>query len=292
MADALCVGTIYWQSEFEGPLTDAERASCPAAMDSLCTMPLNDQLPERGAVAFIGLSILTAISSATFFGKEAAVRAACIDGAATRVVTPRPYSTAWPLRRARAVAWQAAARYRTWGVSMLAHTSGGMIVQSLELAALPLVFHAISGQMWGVQGSFAEHYAISLGAVWAASGLGYLIVFATASAERAQFVAAGTIIVITIFSGGTTPLPQLRAAVTDYLYPLTELSFLRFALEAEYVGEIRHYSGVYNITGALVLHGYSIDRYATCQRVVWAHGAAYRAAALALCAGLRRLPSS
>ena len=96
-----------------------------------------------------------------------------------------------------------------------------------------------------------------------------------------------------IFGGGATPLPVLReGAVTRHLYFLTELSFMRFSLEAAYVGELRHYQEVYDISGALAVHGYETERYELCQRTVWLHGIVFRIGALVLCSALRRSPTS
>jgi ABC-type multidrug transport system ATPase subunit len=244
---ALCVGIIFYRTDFEGPLTKAEQAQCPSMLATLCTLPIKDMVDKRTAVAQLGTAIITSLTSISLFARDAAV---------TR-------------------------RYCSWGVLMPNYVIAGMTVHALELAVQPLIFCTIADQLWGSQGAFINSYIVLLAVVWAASGIGYLTVFIIASGEKAQFAGVALIIILTIFSGAAAPLPQLRASeIFGRIFFLSELSFIRFGLEASYVQEIEQYKDTFDITGALAMHDYELERYWHALLMVCLHGAAFRLAAV------------
>lgn len=63
-----------------------------------------------------------------------------------------------------------------------------------------------------------------------------------------------------MFSSVTIALPAMKSLKGfSVFYPLTHISFLRHTIEASYVGELRCYHEIYNITSSLQEQGFSMD---------------------------------
>jgi hypothetical protein len=101
-----------------------------------------------------------------------------------------------------------------------------------------LVFNALTAP----RAPFWELYAPLLVVYYCAGGIGYIVSICSAP-EVSQLIGVIAVFSFAMFSGGLPVLVELQTRLPPFSY-ISYVSFMRYGLEAFYVGEARHWTQV------------------------------------------------
>mmetsp|Transcript_64104 Transcript_64104/g.139514 ORF Transcript_64104/g.139514 Transcript_64104/m.139514 type:complete len:163 (+) Transcript_64104:1-489(+) len=123
------------------------------------------------------------------------------------------------------------------------------------------------------------NYAIFFGVYWTAAGFGYLI-SVIVPPSQAQLAGVLSVLSNMMFSGANPRFHQLKELLGGLLLYPTYLSFIRWAQEAFYVGEVRQYADIFDVEGGLSYYSYSLDDLPLCLGMLFLIGFVVRFLAL------------
>lgn len=176
----------------------------------------------------------------------------------------------------RATFWREAAS----GVNRVSYFVAVNVAQIPIILITPLVYLSLLYPLVSPRGYFRFHYAATLGAQFACTGVGYCI-SAIFNPKNSQMASVTFALICSLVSGSSPTLCKMDGY--SFFGPLLyNLSYCRWYLEALFEKEALRYPDVL----ALYVHrlstrnGYTLDNYSTCVGVLFAMGFVYRGLAL------------
>lgn len=255
---ALFLAALYWGTvSYSAPQPIEAFTGCPAQVASGCQVCLaaaGDNILNRGVMTVIGLSL---------------------TGVATFLTVFLPQ---------RIVYWREASTGSRW--FSLAYFVGNDLAWLFQLLLGPLVFTVAYEALTTPRMSFAHYYVAFLGVYFCASGIGHITAIA-APPSLAQLVGVVATFSFAMFSGGQPTLREMQGKWIPLRWA-PSISFLRYALEALYVGEVQEYAAAVQTQGVDLAQlvdsnfGYDINAYSKDIAIVFAYGVALRLVAIAV----------
>ena len=217
---AVFLAAMYMgEPAFAAPQPIEAFASCPATIGPACQACLfhsQDTILNRGVMAIITIGLAAVSSYLPVFGAE-------------RVVLRRE-AAALPQPR-HVIAYALGKDFAYWPQHMLG----------------PFLFTAVYVMLAAPRASFWRYYGVYATVYWCASGVAYLVsVMAPAGVQ--QLIGVTIIFGMAMFAGGQPTLAAMRLKAIPLRY-LPMFSFMRYALEALYVGEVILYDTIVTLQG-------------------------------------------
>jgi len=256
---SVTLAAVYWgEALYKPPEPSEVFATCPAKVGKecqLCLSVVSDQILSRGSMTCIAMSLCAVASMIRVFGSE------------------------------RVEYWREAS-----GLSQPWHTIGYFIGKDLSMLPhmflAPLIFNIVYLSVTTPRGSFATYYWVMLGLYYTATAFGYIVSIA-APPSLAQLMGVVAVFGCAMFAGG---MPTLKILYTKFI-PLCWLpwvSYVRYALEALYVGEVINYEDIVELQGVnLAKHlrdtfGYDLYAYSRDVAALFGFGVFLRLVAMVL----------
>jgi ABC-type multidrug transport system ATPase subunit len=236
----LFVGLIFYNKSYVGPVDKTISNKCPAVLQALCEMPLDDPIFKVSSMMNLAMSLTGVMASLKVFGKE-------------KVVFMRESQT---------------------GLSSLC------FFWSKDLASLPLnifapwIFLVMYYTLIGPRAQVYEVYYVLFLTYYTSYGLGYLVSIVI-NPINAQLFAVVIVFILNVFSGSTTTLREFKE-MTPPMNILPYCSYLSFGLETGYLLELRYYKNIYNINKSMSLFGYQFKDLHWMWGAMLAYGVGFR----------------
>lgn len=206
---AVFLAAMYMgEPAFAAPRPIEAFIGCPSAVGPACQACLfhaQDTIMNRGVMAVITVGLAAVSTFLPVFGAE-------------RVVLRRE-AAALPQPR-----------------HIVAYFAGKDGAHGVQLMLGPFLFTAVYVLLAAPRASFWRYFGVYATVYWCASGVAYLVsVLAPAGVQ--QLIGVTVVFAAAMFAGGQPTLAAMRLKAIPLRY-LPPLSFMRYALEAVYVGEV------------------------------------------------------
>jgi ABC-type multidrug transport system ATPase subunit len=217
---ALFLAAVYFGSQpYAIPQPLQAFTGCPSAVREpcqTCLAAVQDQLLNRAIMTIIAISLVGVATFIHVFLSE------------------------------RVVYWREAASLPQ-PVHTLAYAIGKDIAMLPQLVFGPLVFCLAYNLLATPRASFGEYYVLFVGVYWTASAYAYLT-SVLAPPSLAQLLGIVAIFCTAQFAGAQPTLTDMRTKFIPLNY-LPDISYMRYALEQQYVMEVKHYADVVLVQG-------------------------------------------
>jgi hypothetical protein len=253
---ALFLGLVnlgsHWQ---EPPIPLDAFGGCPAAIADKAHTAFfagTDQVLTRGVMVCIAIGLTAVASVIRVFGTE------------------------------RTVYWREASGLRQ-PASTVAYFLGKDLSMIPQAVTGPLVFCLVFHTISNPRQSFGTLYTVLLSLYWASMGMGYLVSIVV-EPSSSQLVGVVGVFANAQFAGGSPTIKALRNLFIPLCY-VPYISYLRYALEAFYVGEAKEWRTVDSLMHLDIdkfvaeTYGLNMGARMTDIGMVLAFGVAFRAAA-------------
>jgi ABC-type multidrug transport system ATPase subunit len=217
---ALFLGLVYYGDPlFQPPQPREAFTGCPAQVATGCQLAVsivNDQILGRGIMSLIAIGLTGSASFLRVFGND------------------------------RHVYWREAS-----GLPQPSHTLAFFLSNDLAriptLLLAPALYSIVFVTLTSPRAPLSEYFLISFAAYFTSTGLGYLVSILTPP-SLAQLVGVVTVFSFAQFAGGAPTLPQLYTKVPPLCW-LPWVSYVRYALEAQYTAEADQWKDLVTIQG-------------------------------------------
>ena len=263
LVSALFLAAMYvGEPAFGAPRPIQAFAGCPAGVDVACQTCLSqsqDTILNRGIMACIAVGLASVSSFVPVFG------------GGERVVFRREAASLPQPRHT------------------LAYFIGKDLAHFPQVLLGPFVFTVAYILLATPRASFWRYFAVFAGTYWCSSSVGFLVGVVTPPAA-AQLVGVTAVFALSLFAGAQPTLAAMRTKFIPLRYA-PGASYLRYALEAVYVGEVLQFADVMALQGldlaatvrdtlgfdvtaflrdalVLVVYGYVV-RAAACGALLW-----------------------
>lgn len=235
---ALGLAAVYvGQAPYSAPLPIEAFQGCPSAISSPCQIALSavrDTILTRATMSTIAIGLTGAAAFLNVFGGY------------EKIVYYR--------EAASLPSYHSAAYFLGKDLSMV-----------LQLLVGPLVFTVSYEALATPRMSFTNYWLVFAGVYWCSSALGYLV-SVVAPASLAQLCGVIAVFSNAQFSGGSPTLVEMQQKFIPLRW-FPWVSYMRYALEALYVGEVSAYSNVVSLQGLSLAEivktnfGYDLDAF-------------------------------
>eukprot|EP00004_Rigifila_ramosa_P017043 TRINITY_DN4105_c0_g1_i1.p1 TRINITY_DN4105_c0_g1~~TRINITY_DN4105_c0_g1_i1.p1 ORF type:complete len:1713 (+),score=349.96 TRINITY_DN4105_c0_g1_i1:412-5139(+) len=202
------LGVVYYGEDlYVGPAPKELVDQCPGDLQDLCALPV-DYILSRSSMAVLGIGLCSVASFIRVFGDE------------------------------QVVYWREASSL-TQPRHTLAYFLGKDLSMLPQYLIGPNIFLLVYHTMTAPRAPYPTYWVVIFGVYYTASAFGYLVSILV-PASMSQLVGVVTVFSNSMFAGGMPTYKELLGKVPPLRW-LPEISFLRYALEALYIGEVKQW---------------------------------------------------
>jgi len=240
---SLLLSVLYQSSRFAGPAPQTDIHKCPDTFKVLCASNRQDDFVGQASIISLALGLTSAASSLTVFGG----------------IQKKVY-----------------ARESTSGASNLAYLLAKEITALPNLLLAGLLFVSIFQSMTSSPISTVTFAIVVFGIFFSCSGAAFL--FSVLTTESISLILTVVYVsVMTSVSGAQPSLPQLKKVFGGFFGRLMPaLSYARYSTEGFYLGVLKTFEGIYDLTWSFEVREYSFDHTTFCLVAPFAIGLLFR----------------
>jgi len=240
---SLLLSMLYQKSRFEGPTPLTDIHKCPDTFKGLCASNRKDDFVGQASIISLSLGLTAAASSLTVFGG----------------IEKKVY-----------------ARESRSGVSNLAYLLAKEITALSNLVLAGLLFVSIFQSMTSSPISTVTFAIVVLGIFFSCSGVAFL--FSIITTESVSLILTVVYVsVMTSLSGAQPSLVDLKDVFGGFFGRLMPaMSYARYSTEGFYLGVLKTYEGIYDLSWSFQVREYSFDDMTMCLLLPFAIGLVLR----------------